>query len=93
MPSMIQLEIPIWNKIENDKIKLEAIPSGKYFFIKLKVNDKQIFSKKFDKYPEFQIATNGILERFDTIVDKHYAGTEEEFQQESDDFFEYIKTI
>ena len=93
MPSMIQLEIPIWNKIENDKIKLEAIPSGEYFFIKLKVNDKQIFSKKFDKYPEFQTVVNEILERFDKITEKHYVGPEEEFQQKSDDFFEYIKTI
>lgn len=93
MAQMIKLEIPIWNKIENDKIKLEAIPAEGYFFIKLKINDKQIFSKKFDKYPEFQNTTNTILERFDKIVEKHYTGSEEEFQKESDDFFEYIKTI
>jgi len=93
MAQIIKLEIPIWNKIENDKIKLEAIPADKYFFIKLKINDKQIFSKKFDKYPEFQKIVNEILECFDKITEKHYVGSEEEFQKESDDFFEYIKTI
>jgi hypothetical protein len=91
-------EIPIWNKIEEDKLNLEFNQDDKNIFLKVSTNDKNIINKKIDKNNEVQIkALETIMAMVNAVaISKGMAistGNYNDFKIKSEELMDKIKNL
>jgi hypothetical protein len=83
------MELIIWNKISSDNIDVLLLDG----LIKVKLNNKDFWSKKFDDINKGIKIYNEILNKLEKINEAYYKENKEEYKRLSEEFFDNLKIL